>query len=144
MQDVDASRIRRELDEVQAVAELTVTLPEPVREFLEEKVALGQYSSASEFLEALLREAQAREKLDNLETLLREAIEAGPPIDATPAYWEEKRRELVPSDSVAARRVELLELLEEGMAESRRGESRPFDIAEVKAEVRRRLARAAD
>jgi hypothetical protein len=37
------------------------------------------------------------------------------------------------------RRAELLELLEEGMEESRRGESRPLEMGEVRAEVRRRL-----
>ena len=74
---------------------LEITLPEPLRAFVEEQIAAGTYATASNYLEELVREDQKRRARERLEALLLEGLDSGPPIEVTPEYWEQKRARLL-------------------------------------------------
>ena len=71
---------------------LNISLPEPMRAYVDKRVAEGGYSTASEYIRRLVREDQKRAAKDRLESLLMEAVEAGPAVEMTVADWDELRR----------------------------------------------------
>jgi antitoxin ParD1/3/4 len=62
---------------------------------IEEQIAQGGYSTASEYIRHLIRQAQKQAEKERLETLLIEGLESGEPIEVTDEWWEEKRTQLV-------------------------------------------------
>ena len=73
---------------------LQISLPEPLREFVERQVAEGGYPSPSDYVQSLLREVQKRKAKEQVEAMLLDGLNSGEPIEVTAAYWEEKRRQL--------------------------------------------------
>lgn len=73
---------------------MTISLPEPMREFVESEVSSGNYGSASELFRELVRERQKRKAQERLETLLLEGLESGQPIEVTQDYLEARRQAL--------------------------------------------------
>ena len=76
------------------MATMTISLPEPLREFVEAEVSAGNYSSASEFFRELVRERRKRKAEQRLEELLLEGLESGQPIEVTEAYRGQRRKAL--------------------------------------------------
>ncbi len=70
---------------------MNITLPEPMRQFIEEQINSGSYSTASEYVRTLIREDQKRKAQERLEALLLEGLDSGAPIEATPEFWQELR-----------------------------------------------------
>lgn len=73
---------------------LNISLPESMRAFIEEQTNTGAYSTASEYLRALVREDQKRRAQEHLEALLLEGLESGQTEKLTPADWEEVRQQV--------------------------------------------------
>ena len=67
---------------------MNVSLPESMKDFVDEQVAQRGYGTSSEYVRDLIRREQDREKLRGL---LLEGFESGPgrPVDA--AYFDELR-----------------------------------------------------
>jgi antitoxin ParD1/3/4 len=76
------------------MATMTISLPEPMREFVESEVSGGNYGSASELFRELVRERQKRKSQERLETLLLEGLESGQPIEVTQEYLDARRQAL--------------------------------------------------
>ncbi len=76
------------------MATMTISLPDPMREFVEGEVSTGNYSSASELFRELVRERQKRKAQERLETLLLEGLESGQSIEVTQEYLEARRQAL--------------------------------------------------
>jgi len=75
---------------------LNISLPEALRQFVDEKVKSGGYGTASEYIRELIRHAQKQEEeQERLEALLLEGLDSGPGIEVTPEFWKELRAELV-------------------------------------------------
>jgi len=74
---------------------LNISLPEAMRSFIDQKVAEGGYSTASEYIRELVREDQKRQAQLRLETLLLEGLESGVPVEINDEWWERKKAELV-------------------------------------------------
>lgn len=66
---------------------VTISLPESLREFVEQQVERRGYGNVSEYFRTLLREAQQRERDRRLEELLLEGLESGEGVAATPEFW---------------------------------------------------------
>ncbi len=73
------------------MATMTISLPEPMREFVESEVVGGHYGSASE----LFRERQKRKSQERLEVLLLEGLESNQPIEITQDYLNARRQKLL-------------------------------------------------
>lgn len=78
-----------------AMASLNISLPQSLKDYVEAQVSAGGYSTPSEYLRELLRQDQKQRTEDKLEALLLDGLRSGDPIEITPEYWENKRRQLV-------------------------------------------------
>lgn len=73
---------------------LNISLPDSMRVFIDEQIAQGGYSTASEYIRDLIRQAQkqaAKEKLDNM---LLEGLASGEAVKVTDEWWQEKQEHL--------------------------------------------------
>jgi len=69
---------------------LNISLPEPMRAFVEEEVAAGSYSAVSEYIRTLIRQAQERKAREDLERKLLESL-GGEAREMSPEDWERLR-----------------------------------------------------
>jgi len=68
------------------MASLNMSLPQALKDYVEDQVSGGSYSTPGEYLRELLRRDQQQRAQARLDTLLLEAIESGDPIRVTPAH----------------------------------------------------------
>ena len=71
---------------------LSISLPEALKEFVEEQVSKGGYGTPSEYLGSLIREARARSLGQEIDAKLVEALESGPAAPMTHEDWEGLKR----------------------------------------------------
>jgi antitoxin ParD1/3/4 len=74
---------------------LNVSLPDSMRAYVDQQVAHGGYSTASEYIRQLVRDDQKRAAHERLESLLMEGVASGSPIEVTDEYWAEKKAKLL-------------------------------------------------
>ena len=80
--------------EVTAMATMTISLPDPLRDFIESEVIRGNYGSASEYVREMVREKQKANARERLEALLLEGLESGEPIKVTEEYIAQRQERL--------------------------------------------------
>jgi len=73
---------------------MNISLPDPMKQYVEEQVSAGGYSSASEYVRELVRADQKRRAKEELEQILMNAMNSGDPIDITPEVVEDVKRRL--------------------------------------------------
>lgn len=69
---------------------MNISLPDPMKKYVEEQVNAGGYSSASEYVRELVRADQK----SRLEEMLMASLNSGDPIDITPEMLEQVRERL--------------------------------------------------
>jgi antitoxin ParD1/3/4 len=74
---------------------LNVSLPRAQREFVEAAAARLGCTTTSEYVRRLIHDAQQRQVQEELESRVLEGLRSGKPIDVTPKFWEERRRNLL-------------------------------------------------
>lgn len=72
---------------------MNISLPDPLKQFVDERVHAGGYSSVSEYVRELLRADQKRKARDQLEDTLLEAMKSGTEV-VTPEWWAKLRAEI--------------------------------------------------
>ncbi len=77
-----------------SMTSLNISLPQPLKDFVEEQVRQGGFSTPSEYIRALLRDDQKRRAEEKLEALVLEGLNSGDPVEVTPDFWKELREEL--------------------------------------------------
>ena len=83
------------------MATLNISLPEPMRAFIEAQTRTGGYSTASEYVRSLVRDDQKRKAGERLEAMLLEGLESGEARKLSPEDWEQVRRQV--QERLAAR-----------------------------------------
>ena len=78
---------------------MNISLPDPMKQYVEEQVTAGAYSSASEYVRELVRADQKRNAKEKLEQLLLSALNSGDPIEITPEMVDEVRKRLRARDA---------------------------------------------
>jgi antitoxin ParD1/3/4 len=73
---------------------MNISLPDALKQYVEEQVSMGGYSSASEYVRELVRADQKRKAQEQLEDMLLEGLKSAPEA-ATPEYWRKLREEAV-------------------------------------------------
>jgi antitoxin ParD1/3/4 len=73
---------------------MNISLPEALREFVEERVTEGSFANASDYVRALIRDDRAKRAQAVLESKLLEGLESGPPVVADDAYWDDLKRDV--------------------------------------------------
>ena len=71
---------------------MNISLPEPLKQFVERQISTGRYSSASEYVRELIRTDERRKAEEELEAKLREGL-SGPESELTRADWKAIRSE---------------------------------------------------
>lgn len=71
---------------------MNISLPEPLKEFVDGQIASGRYSSASEYIRELIREDEKRKAEERLEALLLEGLK-GEETELTREDWTAIRKE---------------------------------------------------
>ena len=69
---------------------MTISLPEPLKQFNEQQVSAGGYASAEEYIGALVEAERERARI---EELIVEGLESGPATEMTAEDWEDIRQE---------------------------------------------------
>ena len=87
------------------MASLNISLPDPMRAFVEAEVAKGGFGTASEYIRHLIREAQKDAAQNRLEQLLLEGLDSGTPIVADEEYWRRLKADLIAKHEQRAKRA---------------------------------------
>ena len=74
---------------------MNISLPDQLKEFVEDQIGSGRYSSVSEYVRELIRDDEKRKAQAKLEALLLESIQSGGPTEMTRQDWAEIRQEAV-------------------------------------------------
>jgi antitoxin ParD1/3/4 len=71
---------------------MNISLPDPLKEFVEHQIADGRYSSVSEYIRELIRDDEKRKSQERLEQMLLEGL-AGESTEMTRQDWNDIRSE---------------------------------------------------
>ena len=78
-----------------ATIKINISLPDPLKDFVDEQVSERRLSSASDYVGELIREEQKRRAKEKLEELLLEGLNSGPAIEVDDDFWRERRADLL-------------------------------------------------
>ncbi len=73
---------------------MNISLPDPLKAFVDGQIAQGRYSSASEYVRELIRADEKRKAEEQLESLLLEGLQ-GEETPLTREDWQAIRQEAV-------------------------------------------------
>jgi antitoxin ParD1/3/4 len=71
---------------------MNISLPDPLKDFVESQITSGRYSSVSEYVRELIRDDEKRKAEQRLEVLLLEGL-ASPETELTRQDFEDIRKE---------------------------------------------------
>ena len=71
---------------------MNISLPDPLKQFVDGQIAQGRYSSVSEYVRELIRADERRKAEEQLEAKLLEGL-SGAESELTRAHWSAIRRE---------------------------------------------------
>jgi antitoxin ParD1/3/4 len=74
---------------------MNISLPDQLKEFVDDQVGSGRYSSVSEYVRDLIRDDEKRKAQKKLEAMLMEGIQSGKPTEMTRQDWADIRQEAV-------------------------------------------------
>jgi antitoxin ParD1/3/4 len=74
---------------------MNISLPDQLKDFVDEQIGSGRYSSVSEYVRDLIRDDEKRKTQEKLEALLMEGLQSGKPTGMTRQDWEDVRRQAV-------------------------------------------------
>ncbi len=75
-----------------AMQSMNISLPEPLKQFVDGQISTGRYSSASEYVRELIRADEKRKAEEQLEAKLLEGLNSVE-SELTPADWSAIRKE---------------------------------------------------
>jgi antitoxin ParD1/3/4 len=84
-------------------ASLNISLPEDMKHWVDQQVARAGYGTTSEYFRQLVREDQRRQLREEIDAKLVAALDSGKPVQITPEWSVERRREL--ARRIAARKA---------------------------------------
>jgi antitoxin ParD1/3/4 len=71
-----------------------ISMPKTLKQYIEEQVAGGTYSTPSEYVRELIREDRKRRAKEELESALLKGLNSGPAKEIDADYWTSRRKEL--------------------------------------------------
>jgi len=74
--------------EVLTMETMNIALSAEMKAYIQEQVALGGFSSISEYMRSLIREDQRSKTEAQLEALLIEGLQGAPPTEMTKKDWD--------------------------------------------------------
>lgn len=71
---------------------MNISIPDHLKEFVDDQVGSGRYTSVSEYVRDLIRDDEKRKAQEKIEALLMEGIQSEP-TEMTRQDWDDIRRE---------------------------------------------------
>jgi len=71
---------------------MNISLPEPLKQFVDQQIAQGRYSSTSEYMRELIRADEKLKAEEQLEAKLLEGLNS-PASELSPSAWKALRKE---------------------------------------------------
>jgi len=71
---------------------MNISLPDPLKQFVDGQIAQGRYSSVSEYMRELIRADEKRKAEEHLEAKLLEGLKS-PESELTPEEWRAIRQD---------------------------------------------------
>ncbi|MGK7928464.1 MAG: type II toxin-antitoxin system ParD family antitoxin [Spirulina sp.] len=71
---------------------MNVSLPDTMRDYIEQQVKAGGYGSVSEYIRDLIRQDQKQKAKEQIETLLLEGLDSGNATPMSDRDWREIRQ----------------------------------------------------
>ena len=84
--------------------QLNISLPDQLKQFVDDQVGSGRYSSKSEYVTDLIRDDEKRNAQEKLEEMLLEGIQSGGPTEMRREDWDDVRREALKQFEVSRSR----------------------------------------
>lgn len=81
------------MNKANTTATMNISLSETLREYVNERVAEGIYSNASDYIRALIRSDMKRRADQQLEATILESIASGPAVPMSQDDWQHIREE---------------------------------------------------
>ena len=72
---------------------MNISLPDQLKEFVDDQVGSGRFSSVSEYVRDLIRDDEKRKAQEKLEALLMEGIQSSDATEMRRQDWDDIRRE---------------------------------------------------
>lgn len=73
---------------------MNISLPEHLKDYVDEQVDSGKYTSASEYVRELVRLDQKSREREKIEMQVLEGLKSGEAVELTPKMLDELRRKL--------------------------------------------------
>lgn len=73
------------------MATMNISLADPLKEFVDEEVREGGYSSTSDYMRDLIRQRQRQKSAEFLRRLIAEGLASGPGEPIEPGYFDRMR-----------------------------------------------------
>ena len=73
------------------MATMNVSLPDPLKQFVDEEVREGGFASTSDYMRDLIRQRQREKAAEFLRQLIAEGLTSGSAEPMTPDYFERMR-----------------------------------------------------
>lgn len=73
---------------------MNISLPEPMKQWVEQQMVSEGFGTASEYFRSLVREDQKRKAREELDQKLIEALNGGQPVAVDSEFWQKRRQEL--------------------------------------------------
>jgi antitoxin ParD1/3/4 len=75
------------------MATVTISIPEPLRGFMQKQIKSKGFGNVSEYFRTLLRKAQEEEADAKLQALLLEGLNSGKDVELTREFWKDLKTE---------------------------------------------------
>lgn len=82
---------------------MNISLPDPLKKFVDGQVSTGHYSTASEYVRELIRADEKRKAEEQLEAMLLEGLNSAG-SELTAAEWAAIRKEYLPKVEASKKR----------------------------------------
>jgi antitoxin ParD1/3/4 len=73
---------------------MNISLPEPLKDFVDDAVREGAYSSTSDYVRELIRERRKQAAEDRLRTIIAEGLASGPARPVSESEWAARHARL--------------------------------------------------
>ena len=90
--DKNCHNIEKKIQRNHIMKSMNISLPDTMRDYIEEQVAQGGYSSVSEYFRELVRQDQKQRANERLQTMLLEGLNSGNAKEMTAQDWEDIRQ----------------------------------------------------
>ena len=74
---------------------MNISLPQSMKDRVEDLVRSGEYSTPSEYVRSLIRADQRREAEDALQVKLLKGMGSGQPVVSDSSFWKKRRQVLL-------------------------------------------------